>query len=61
VRGRALAVVLNVCACGARSGIERGALVSVTYADADGVVRGVRVEEGTAPSVCLRAAVTMGD
>jgi hypothetical protein len=43
---------------GARS---RGALVSVTYADADGVVRGVRVEEGTAPSVCLRAAVTMGD
>ncbi len=43
---------------GARS---RGALVSVTYADADGVVRAVRVEEGTAPSVCLRAAVTMGD
>jgi hypothetical protein len=26
VRGRALAVVLNVCACGARSGIEREAL-----------------------------------
>lgn len=39
----------------------RGALVSVTYTDADGVVQRVRVEEGTAPSVCLRAAVTMGD
>jgi hypothetical protein len=39
----------------------RGALVSVTYSDADGVVQRVRVEEGTAPSVCLRAAVTLGD
>lgn len=39
----------------------RGSLVSVTYSDADGVVQRVRVEEGTAPSVCLRAAVTLGD
>ncbi len=38
-----------------------GALVTVTYFGATGEVRGVRVEQGTAPSVCLRAAVVMGD
>lgn len=38
-----------------------GALVSVTYADATGEVRAVRVESSTAPSVCLRAASSLGD
>lgn len=39
----------------------RGALVSVTYSDVDAVVQRVRVEEGMAPNVCLRATVTFGD
>jgi hypothetical protein len=37
----------------------RGALVSVTYDDETSEVRTVRVEEGAAPSVCLRASVVL--
>lgn len=40
---------------------SRNALVSVTYADADAVARAVRIEESSAPSHCLRAAITLGD
>jgi hypothetical protein len=38
-----------------------GSLASVTYADATSEVRTVRVESSTAPSACLRAAISLGD
>ncbi|MBL8678299.1 MAG: hypothetical protein JNK05_03995 [Myxococcales bacterium] len=38
-----------------------GSLATVTYDDATSEVRAVRVESSTAPSVCLRAAISLGD